>query len=132
MKYGMSTKHVTRWRRPRLPVEQRSAGVAWGILLLLAGAFCFVYPAWRFLMGGFVGAAGLLPIAGGALSMLGLLVTCVSIIQNEIRQMAFEAAVRAGEVAPRPRAGQGALGSSAAEAADEGGAGHEQGRNREG
>lgn len=85
-------RKVRRWKRPDLPEAHQGEGFGWGVGLLVIG---FLVALW----GGSAPEAGILWIAVGVgAGNLGVLLMCLSLVLREIRRVAFEAAVRAGEV----------------------------------
>jgi hypothetical protein len=92
-------EHMSRtiWKRPTIPPANRGSG---GIE---TGAICIASGAVIFLWYGFEAAGGVLPapalaLVGGAFLSAGVVLLPVSLVLREIRQAAFEAALRAGEV----------------------------------
>ncbi|MDP1556627.1 MAG: hypothetical protein Q8L84_14310 [Hyphomonas sp.] len=94
------------WRRPRVPETNHGSGLAGGGVLILLGLVAFLIPP---LAGEQYGPGGMLalllmiaPLAG-ALLFAGMWIVSLCLILREIRQAAYEAALRAGEVETRTR-----------------------------
>jgi hypothetical protein len=82
---------ITKWDRPRLPDGHSNLPLHLGGFLGVAGV---AVAAW----GGVDGFDMIRIIAGSVAASLGLTLLLVGLILGEIRQGAYEAALRAGEV----------------------------------
>lgn len=101
----MTEKKIVRryWDRPPLPAGHRGGGVIGGWLLIGLGITIFLYASTFELEG--LGLA----MFGVGVSGLGTLSITISLILREIRRIAFEAALRSGEVETEERAARGFL-----------------------
>lgn len=97
------------WRRPALPEPHKGNGLGWGNALIVLGfAALVLVPV---MVSGDYGAGGsmaaLIMVAplGGSVIALGIVISSVCLILREIRQAAYEAALRAGEVETRTSSG---------------------------
>ncbi|KCZ53641.1 hypothetical protein HY29_16610 [Hyphomonas beringensis] len=86
------------WERPPLPAGHQGGGVIGGWLLICLGITIVIYASSFELEG--LGLA----MFGIGLSGLGFLSITISLILREIRRIAFEAALRSGEVEIEERA----------------------------
>lgn len=95
------------WRRPALPERNRGNGLGWGNGLIVLGfAVLVLVPLMLssdYGAGGSMAAFIAMAPLGGALIALGIVISSVCLILREIRQAAYEAALRAGEVETRTR-----------------------------
>lgn len=90
------------WTRPPLPDLNKGMGLGWGNFLIVLGFALVVVP---FAIatdvygagGGALALAFLVPLGTGMIG-LGIFMVAVCLVLREIRQAAFEAALRAGEV----------------------------------
>jgi hypothetical protein len=80
------------WNRPKLPPGRGVEAIPLGLVLIVAGSAAAII--------GINDPSGgpLVPIVGRSVVSLGLAMVFAGVIITEIRQAAFEAAVRAGEV----------------------------------
>jgi hypothetical protein len=89
------SKHL--WSRPKLPPGRGVEGIPLGLALIVIGSAAAFFglndPA----------AGVIVTIVGSSAISLGLAMVFAGVIIAEIRQAAFEAAVRAGEVEPASR-----------------------------
>jgi len=83
---------VMKWNRPKLPPGRGVEAIPLGLVLIVAGAAAAII--------GINDPSGgpLVAIVGSSVVSLGLAMVFAGVIIAEIRQAAFEAAVRAGEV----------------------------------
>lgn len=90
----MTEKKIVRrhWDRPPLPTGHQGGGVIGGWLLICLGIAIVLYAS-TYELEGFG-----LAMFGIGLSGLGILSITISLILREIRRIAFEAALRSGEV----------------------------------
>lgn len=79
-----------KWKRPDLPEAQKGWGAYWGAAFLISGIILAAV--------GIASGKPMMAATGSGLSGFGILAFIVSRILTEIRRIAFEAALRAGEV----------------------------------
>lgn len=95
------------WARPALPEAHRGNGLGWGNGLIVLGFAALVLVPLMlsadYGAGGSMAAFIMMAPLGGALITLGIVISSVCLILREIRQAAYEAALRAGEVETRTR-----------------------------
>ena len=94
----MSNK-VYRWSRPALPEDQGGQGLPLAVVAIVLG-FAGLLFAPMVAESGEVDLASFLAIVSGPLFGVGVFFAGSLLIVREVRQAAFEAAIRAGEAEP--------------------------------
>jgi hypothetical protein len=90
---------VYRWQRPALPDAHIVHGIAISVMLAVVG-FGMAVGAPAAASAGETDAAAFMAFTGAPLCGLGVFLAGIFVVVREVRQAAFEAAIRAGEAEP--------------------------------